>query len=134
MGTEIHWLAVLVAAIAGFGVGALWYGPLFGKAWMAERGITQEDAAKSNMPLIFGTAFVLNLIASFVLDHVLGTYGAPDLGLSVMIAGGIALGFIVTSLGVNYLFSRMSLRLFLIDSGYWLVVYCVMGVVLQLLR
>jgi hypothetical protein len=40
----------------------------------------------------------------------------------------------VTSLGVNYLFSRMSLRLFLIDSGYWLVVYCVMGVVLQLLR
>ncbi|MCW4460626.1 DUF1761 domain-containing protein [Sphingomonas sp. BT-65] len=134
MGTEIHWLAVLAAAIAGFAVGALWYGPLFGKAWMAERGITQEDAAKANMPLIFGTAFVLNLIASFVLDHVLGTYGAPDLGLSVMIAGGIALGFIVTSLGVNYLFSRQSMRLFLIDAGYWLVIYCVMGVVLQLLR
>lgn len=134
MGTEIHWLAVLVAAVAGFAVGALWYGPLFGKAWMAERGITQEDAAKANMPLIFGTAFVLNLVASFVLDHVLGTYGAPDLGLSVMIAGGIALGFIVTSLGVNYLFSRESMRLFLIDAGYWLVVYCVMGVVLQLLR
>ncbi len=133
MGTEIHWLAVLAAAIAGFAVGALWYGPVFGKAWMAERGVTQEDAAKANMPLIFGTAFVLNLIASFVLDHVLGTYGAPDLGLSVMIAGGIALGFIATSFGVNYLFSRLSMRLFLIDAGYWLVVYCVMGVVLQLL-
>lgn len=134
MGTEIHWLAVFVAAIAGFAVGALWYGPVFGKTWMAERGVTPEDAAKANMPLIFGTAFVLNLIASFVLDHVLGTYGAPDLWLSVMVAGGIALGFIVTSLGVNYLFSRLSLRLFLIDAGYWLVVYCVMGVVLQLLR
>lgn len=134
MGTEIHWLAVLVAAVAGFAVGALWYGPVFGKAWMAERGVTQEDAAKANMPLIFGTAFVLNLIASFVLDHVLGTYGAPDLGLSVMIGGGIALGFIATSFGVNYLFSRLSMRLFLIDAGYWLVVYCVMGVVLQLLR
>lgn len=133
MGTEIHWLAVLVAAIAGFAVGALWYGPVFGKAWMAERGVTPEDAAKANMPMIFGTAFVLNLIASFVLDHVLGTYGAPDLGLSVMIAGGIALGFIATSFGVNYLFSRLSMRLFLIDAGYWLVVYCVMGVVLQLL-
>ena len=134
MGTEIHWLAVLVAAIAGSAVGVVWYGPVFGKAWMAERGVTAEDGAKANMPLIFGTAFVLNLIASFVLDHVLGTYGAPDLGLSVMIAGGIALGFIATSLGVNYLFSRLSMRLFLIDAGYWLVVYCVMGVVLQLLR
>mgnify|MGYP003584422129 CR=1 FL=1 len=134
MGTEIHWLAVLVAAIAGFAVGALWYGPVFGKAWMAERGVTAEDGANANMPLIFGTAFVLNLIASFVLDHVLGTYGTPDLGLSVMIAGGIALGFIATSFGVNYLFSRLSIRLFLIDAGYWLVVYCVMGVVLQLLR
>ncbi|WP_343519197.1 DUF1761 domain-containing protein [Sphingomonas sp.] len=134
MGTEIHWLAVLAAAVAGFAVGALWYGPLFGRAWMAERGITREDAAKANMPLVFGMAFALNLIASFVLDHVLGTYGAPDLGLSVMIAGGIALGFIVTSIGVNYLFSRMSMRLFLIDAGYWVVVYCVMGVVLQLLR
>jgi multisubunit Na+/H+ antiporter MnhB subunit len=134
MGTEIHWLAILVAAIAGFGVGALWYGPICGKSWMAERGVTQEDAAKANMPLIFGTAFVLNLIAAFVLDHVLGTYGNPDLGLSVMIGGGIALGFIATSFGVNYLFSRLSLRLFLIDAGYWLVVYCLMGVVLQLLR
>ena len=44
------------------------------------------------------------------------------------------MGFIATSFGVNYLFSRLSLRLFLIDAGYWLVVYWVMGVVLQLLR
>ncbi len=133
MGTEIHWLAVLAAAVAGFAVGAIWYGPLFGKAWMAERGICKEDAAGANMPLIFGTAFVLNLIAAFVLDHVLGTYGDPNLGLSVMIAGGIALGFIVTSIGVNYLFSQMSRRLFLIDAGYWVVMYCVMGVLLDLL-
>ena len=133
MGTEIHWLAVLAAAVAGFAVGAIWYGPLFGNAWMAARGISKEDAAGMNMPLIFGTTFLLNLIAAFVLDHVLGTYGDPDLGLSVMIAGGIALGFIVTSIGVNYLFSRMSRGLFLIDAGYWVVMYCVMGVLLDLL-
>ena len=133
MGTPIHWLAVLVAAVAGFVVGGLWYGPLFGKAWMAERGVTPESAKDANMPLIFGTTFVLNLIASFVLDQVFGTYGHPALGLSVMISGGIALAFIVTSIGVNYLFSRMSLKLFLIDAGYWLVIYCVMGAALALL-
>src|SRR3569833_1229046 len=134
MGTQIHWLAILVAAVAGFAVGGLWYGPLFGKAWMAARGVTPESAKDGmNMPLIFGTTFVLNLIASFVLDHVFGTYGHPGMSLAVMIAGGIALGFIVTSIGVNYLFSRLSLKLFLIDSGYWLVIYCVMGAVLTAL-
>jgi hypothetical protein len=134
MGTEIHWLAVVIAAIAGFAVGGIWYGPLFGKAWMAERGVTPESAKQgANMAMIFGTTFVLNLIAAFILDHVYGTYNHPDLATSVMISGGIALGFIVTSIGVNYLFSRLSLKLFLIDAGYWFVIYCVMGAVLDVL-
>lgn len=134
MGTEIHWLAVLAASVAGFLVGGLWYGPLFGKAWQAARGLSDE-ALKSgaNMPLIFGLTFVLNVVSAFVLDHTLGTYGDPDMSLSLMIAGGIALGFVIPAMGVNYLFSRMSLRLFLIDAGYWLVIYCLMGAILDLL-
>lgn len=134
MGTEIHWLAVLAAALVGFLVGGLWYGPLFGKAWQAARGLSDE-ALKSgaNMPMIFGLTFLLNLFSAFVLDHVLATYGMPDMGTAVMVAGGIALGFIVPAIGVNYLFSRMSLRLFLIDGFYWLIAYSLMGVVFALL-
>lgn len=134
MGTEIHWLAVLVASVAGFLVGGLWYGPLFGKAWQAARGLSDEALKEgANMPLIFGLTFVLNVVSAFVLDHTLGTYGEPDMSLSLMIAGGIALGFVIPAMGVNYLFSRMSLKLFLIDAGYWLVIYCLMGAILNLL-
>lgn len=134
MGTEIHWLAVLVAAVAGFLVGGLWYGPLFGKAWQAARGLSDEALKEgANMPLIFGLTFVLNIVSAFVLDHTLGTYGDPDMSLSLMIAGGIALGFVIPAMGVNYLFSRMSLKLFLIDAGYWFVIYCLMGAILDLL-
>jgi high-affinity Fe2+/Pb2+ permease len=134
MGTEIHWLAVLVAAVAGFLVGGLWYGPLFGKAWQAARGLSDEALKDgANMPLIFGLTFLLNVVSAFVLDHTLGTYGDPDMSLSLMIAGGIALGFVIPAMGVNYLFSRMSLKLFLIDAGYWLVIYCLMGAILDLL-
>jgi hypothetical protein len=134
MGTEIHWLAVLAASVAGFLVGGLWYGPLFGKAWQAARGLSDETLKSgANMPLIFGLTFVLNVVSAFVLDHTLGTYGDPDMSLSLMIAGGIALGFVIPAMGVNYLFSRMSLRLFLIDAGYWLVIYCLMGAILDLL-
>jgi hypothetical protein len=130
---EISWVAVIVSAVAGFVVGGLWYGPLFGKAWQAESGVTDEMAKATNMPLVFGTVFVLNLFASFILGHVLATYGHPSLGTSVMITGGIALGFIVTSFGVNYLFARKSLKLFIIDGAYWTIVYCIMGAIFALL-
>ena len=133
MGTEVHWLAIAVAAVSGFLVGGLWYGPIFGKVWQAARGLSDDAMKNANMPMIFGLTFLLNLFSAFILDHTLTTYGAPDLNLSVMISGGIALGFIVPAIGVNYLFSRQSLRLFLIDAGYWLVIYAVMGVVFALL-
>ena len=133
MGTEIHWLSILVAAVSGFLVGGLWYGPVFGKAWQAARGLSDDAMKNANMPMIFGLTFVLNLFSAFILDHTLTTYGAPGLNLSVMISSGVALGFIVPAIGVNYLFSRQSLRLFMIDAGYWLVIYSVMGVVFALL-
>lgn len=133
MGTEIHWAAVLAAAVVGFVVGGIWYGPAFGRAWMAERGLTEAEVKSGNFGMIYGTTFVLNLISAFILDHTIATYGDPALDVSVMIAGGVALGFIIPAIGVNYLFSRQSLKLFGIDAGYWFVMYCAMGVVIDLL-
>ena len=131
---HFHWLAIVLAALAGFLVGGLWYGPLFGKAWMKARGITPESAAGANMPLIFGTTFALNLVAAFMLDHLYQTYDTP-LGLhySLVIAAIIGVGFIATSIGVNYLFSRQPRSLFFIDAGYWITIYLVMGAIFGLL-
>ena len=63
-----------------------------------------------------------------------GTYGSPPLGLSLAIALGVALGFVVPAYGVNYLFAGRRLALFLIDAGYWVVTYLAMGGVIVLLR
>lgn len=130
----LNWIGIVPAAILGFLVGGLWYGPLFGKPWAAARGLGDALKQGANMPLIFGLTFLLNLFSAAVLDHVHNTYGAPDLKLSLLIAFGIALGFIVPAMGVNYLFSRLKLKLFLIDAGYWLVIYVLMGAVLFYLR
>ncbi|WP_222950479.1 DUF1761 domain-containing protein [Sphingomonas sp. JC676] len=132
---HFHWLAIVVAALAGFMVGGIWYGPLFGKAWMKARGLSEEQLKSgANMPLIFGTTFVLNLVAAFMLDHLYQTYDAPvGLHHSLVIASIIGVGFIATSIGVNYLFSRMPRALFLIDAGYWIVIYLVMGAIFGLL-
>lgn len=128
MGTQIHWIAILVAAASGFVIGGIWYGPLFGKAWQAARGLSDDAMKNANMPMVFGLTFVLNLVAAFILDHTLATYTGLDMSTKIMVASGVALGFIIPAIGVNYLFSRQSLKLFLIDSGYWLAIYTVMGV------
>ena len=135
MGTEIHWLAVIVAGVAGFMVGGVWYSALFGKLWMAARGVTPESmkGSKGNVGMLFGITFVLDLWMAFVLDHVFGTYGAPDLSGAMLIAGGIALGFVIPAMIVNYLYQQAKRNLFLIDGGHWFVVFLVMGAVLKVL-
>ena len=40
--STINHLAVIAAAIASFVLGGLWFGPLFGSAWMKENGFTPE--------------------------------------------------------------------------------------------
>ena len=135
MGTEIHWLAVIAAAVAAFMVGGIWYSVLFGKAWMAARGVTEEQvkAGGGNVGMMFGITFLLDVLIAFVLDHTLGTYGNPDLSLTLMVAGGIAAGFIIPAMAVNYLYQQATLKHFLIDAGHWLAALLAMGLVLELL-
>ncbi len=136
MGTHIHWLAVIVAGVAAFMVGGVWYSALFGKIWMAARGITPEAMKtmdKGNIKVMFGITFVLDLWMAFVLDHVFGTYGTPDMSGALLIAGGLALGFVIPAMIVNYLYQQAKRNMFLIDGGHWLAVFLVMGAVLKLL-
>jgi hypothetical protein len=126
---NLNWIAILVAAAAGFVVGGIWYGPLFGKAWMKERGLTEEGLKQGNMALIYGTTFVLSVVSALFLGHLLGHFGDMSARSTMMISVGIALGFVVPALGINYLFSRVSLKLFAIDAGYWIAFYAAMGAV-----
>jgi hypothetical protein len=133
MGTEIHWLAILLAAVSAFMVGGFWYSVLFGKLWMAARGVTKEQVQASGAKpgMMFGITFLLELVMAFVLDHVFGTYTPkPGLHLSLLIAGGVALGFVIPAMGVNYLYQQAKPNLFLIDAGHWLFAFLVMGGVL----
>ena len=131
---DVNWLAIVLAAAAGFVVGGIWYGPIMGKRWMGAVGLTEEQVKDGSMALIYGGAFAFSLLASWTLAH---TFASYDYELSffakVMTALGVALGFIIPALGTNYLFSQKSKALFFIDAGYWLLFYIAMGVVHSLL-
>ena len=125
-------LAILVAASTGFLIGGLWYGPLFGKAWMAEHGFTEEQLRGSNMLKIYGLTFAFSVLSAVFLGHLLAFFDTNTRS-TLMISVGISLGYIIPAIGTNYLFSRKSGRLFAIDAGYWIVFYAAMGLVFLIL-
>ena len=128
--SSINYLAVVVAALASFLIGGLWFSPgLFGKAWMEENGLSEDDV-KGNMGLIYGLTFVLYLIIAFLLDGFLGSDATLMSGLAHGAIVGI--GWVSTSTGVTYLFERKSTRLFLINAGYHTVGFIVLGAILGL--
>ena len=125
-------LAILVAASTGFLIGGLWYGPLFGKAWMAEHRFTEEQLRGSNMLKIYGLTFAFSVLSAVFLGHLLAFFDTNTRS-TLMISVGISLGYIIPAIGTNYLFSRKSGRLFAIDAGYWIVFYAAMGFVFLIL-
>jgi Protein of unknown function (DUF1761) len=125
-------LAILVAAVSGFLVGGLWYGPLFGKAWQREIGLSDDEIKSGNMAKIFGITFLFSVLSAVFLGHLLSHFDT-DFYRTMMISTGISIGFVAPAIGTNYLFGRKSGKLFAIDAGYWLSFYAVMGLVFALL-
>ena len=128
---EFNLWAILVAALASFLLGGLWYSPLlFAKAWQREAGLSDEQIRSANIGLIFGLAFVLCLIASFVFALFLGPRPPLALGLGAGFAAGLC--WVSASFGINYLFERKSLKLFLINGGYHTLQFTLIGLILAL--
>jgi hypothetical protein len=126
--SQINWLAVVVAALAAFPLGALWYGPLFRKPWMAASGTTQQAAENVNMAKVYGTAFLLNLVIATSLALFIGAQAGWSFGLFAGFMAGLT--YVAMALGVIYLFEGRSLTLWAINGGYQVVVFSVMGVIL----
>ena len=120
--------AILVATIAGFVLGGIWYSPLlFARRWMAAAGLDEATLQNANMGKIFGGAFALTLLAAANLAAFLGPERNPGWGVA---AGLLAAVWVCAALGVLYLFERRPLALFVINGGYWLVTFATMGAIL----
>jgi len=129
-------LAILVAAISTMVVGFLWYSPrLFAKPWMKEMGYDPNDKAKTeemkkSAGPAYGGSFVASLISAFTLALVLHGLRAVDLHFGLMASFHIWLGFVATVQFTGALFTKQSMKLFAINTGYQLVCYLVMGTIL----
>ena len=129
----MNWLAVVVATLAFFAVGAIWYTAVFGKIWQREVGLSDEQLTGGrNMMLIMGTCFALEFIVCLTVGHMFD-FLAPSDRAKMMIAVGLALGVMAPAIGINYLYQRKSLKLFLVDAGHFIVGMAAVGAVFVLL-
>jgi hypothetical protein len=126
----VNWLAVLVAAVVALGVSLAWNGPLFGRSRRDELGpggLYQRLAPWRTLALTFG----LLLLSASMIGHMFARVGPATLAakpwLYFMMSGGLAGAFVVPAMAINYLNLRVSVRLALIDAGFWLVTYLSIG-------
>ena len=128
---RVNLWAVLVAAVSAFLLGGLWYSPLlFARRWLAAAGLTQEQAQAGGPLPKFGLAFLLSLIAALVFALFLGPHPALCFSLGAGFAAGLC--WVASSLGINYVFERKPLALFLINGGYHTLQFTLYGLVLGL--
>lgn len=123
-------LKVLVAALATFILGGLWYGPLFGKAWQARVGLSDEQLQSSNKGKVFGLSFVLAFVAAYVFAMFLGPEPAPAFAIGVGALAGLC--WVGASFGINDLFEQRPVGLWAINAGYHTLVFTIFGAVFGL--
>ncbi len=135
---SLNWLAILAAAISTMVIGFLWYSPLlFAKPWMKEMGYDPNDKAKTEEMKktagpAYGGSFVASLISAFTLDLILHGLRAEDLHFGLMASFHIWLGFVATVQFTGALYTKQSMKLFGVNTGYQLICYLVMGAILTL--
>lgn len=132
----VNLYAVLVCALATMVVGFVWYSPmLFANPWMRLMGYDPNDKAKiAEMQKSAGPSYGMSMIASILSAIVLGklvvVVGAASAIEGLKIGLVVWLGFVTTVQFTNALFMRQRNKLYLINTGYQLVCYVVMGAIL----
>ena len=152
---NFNFLALALASFSTLFVGFIWYHPkVFGTIWMRESGTTEEKINKSNMVLLFVAslfyAFLISFVIQFLVIHQTGAYAATvdikDVDPSVAenyfkafgetyrtFQHGALHGFmsglflVLPVIGTNALYERRSFKYVLINGGFWIVCFTIMG-------
>lgn len=141
MFTLIHPWAVLVAAVVAYLVGWVWYSPLlWQKPWMSARGDSGENwetEGKKEMPKIMAYGFLNTLLMVFVIDVFLIITGVSSLMQAIQVGLLLCFGLAVTIKFNDLLYTgtpphwgKRAQLLFLIDSGYLIVLYLVASTII----
>ncbi len=117
-------IAALAGSVAAMVLGGIWYSPVFfGSAW--QRLASVPDSAQANPLLTYGGAFALIFVGAIVFGAFIGT--SPDIGFAVSAGLGAGVAWAAGSLWISYIFEGRPLRLALINGGFHILQYGLIG-------
>ncbi|UVC08384.1 DUF1761 domain-containing protein [Rhizobium sp. TH2] len=130
--TTVNLLGVMIAAIAAFIVGSVYY-PLMSKPWLKATRRDPTTIKMSYSPFVI--SFIGELVMALALALVLGaiTLGNPDdysITMGLMWGFVLWLGFAAMTMTINHRYGGYGWDLTLIDGFHWLLVILAMGAVL----
>lgn len=130
LSNHVNYMAVLVAALANFAFGALWYSPLIASKKWAEivfKNQSFEEATKgSNMALIFGGALLLGVVQALGLSFILSN-NAPSFFYGAATGLAVAVLFVLMNTWKNSLFERRPFTYVLLNGTHDMIVFILMG-------
>lgn len=127
---DINYVAVIVAAVISYALGALWYGPLFGKQWMQLSGKSESSMDKSGMGTRYAVGFVASLVMAYVLAHFVEYARAGTIVEGLQAGFWVWLGFVATVTVGMVLWDGKPLKLWVLNNAYNLLGLLIMSAIL----
>jgi hypothetical protein len=120
---DVNWLAVIVATLAYFFLGAIWYAnAVFGRAWQRSSGIRVPEGQRPGaafyvIPLV--TAFIMTVATAMIA----ASTGSTTVGDAIVLGLVVAVGFAgsLSLLGSAFGNYPQAGTFFAITAGYHLV-------------
>lgn len=117
---DLNYLAILVAGFVPLIVGALWYGPLFGKRWLGLMETTEEAIAEGFNPVkTYGGSFLFALASAFGLAVLLDGFSGPLHGVHAALVATVA--FVIPVSHQSVAFEKRKSGLAVLNVAYNLV-------------
>ena len=127
-------LPILLAGLAGWAFGAIWYS-IFAKPWIAASGVATDangKPANQKSPLPYVISILSAMIVAATMHYAFDMLGIETVTKGFTSGLGIGACFAAPWLATNYGFAGRPFRLTLIDGGYATFGSAVIGAVIAL--
>lgn len=130
--SEINIVAVAVAMVSTFIVGAGWYSwGLFGKSWASAVGLKKTDVEQSE-PLVYIRTAIGSVVAAIALAMIMANANIESPIGGLLVGAFVGLCFRLTSISMHTDFAHHPKRLILIDGLHDAVQLAVVGLIIGL--
>ena len=125
---EFSWWVIFIAAVLQMVGGMLWYGPLFGKPWMAAIGIDASDkekiqAMQKTAGPGYAASLIFALIFGYVVDVLLASLAIANVASALVAVIGLWFAFTLANTIKAVVWGEMNKAVLLINSGFEIVFF-----------